>query len=441
MAAISLRKRILIEELSQLGESDQQIAAKVGVSLATVGKWRRRQQQPGTSIVNSQMGRPKRGALSTYPVELVAVLRKWRTNHPGWGPNTLWAELSKHPAWQGQPLPSRASIARWLKAEGYVKHYEKHGRLPQVVSPARYCHEEWEMDAKGHEPIPSLGLISLIQVNDVYSRAKLVSYPCWVGQERIERYPNTGDYQLVLRRAFVEWGLPDRLAVDRAHVFFDVNTETPFPTHFHLWMLALGVQVTFGRPAQPRDQAMTERSHQTWWWQAVQGQSFDQLEQLWQALETRRSFLNEDLPCRTLDDQAPLVAFPQARQPRRPYRPEWEENLLDLQRIYTFLGPCHWVRVSSSVGTVSLGGHNYSLGKDWYNREVNVCFDPQQHTFIFIDPSRSEKRLPIRWLSKAFLMGEFSPVACFSQLQLMLPFSLEAFRTCQLARLNETLPL
>ena len=438
MATTSLRKRVYIEEMARLRETDRQIAAKVGVSIYTVRKWRRRAQCDGSGVVRA-MGRPKQGALSSFPVEMRVMLRQWRNKHPGWGPKTLRAELEAHPAWKGRPLPSRASIARWLKQSGQVKPYKKQGHLPQVVSPAYACHEEWEMDARGHEHIPELGLISLIQVNDVYSRTKLISYPCWVGQERMERYPNTADYQLVLRRTFAEWGLPDRLAVDRAHVFFDDHGASPFPTRFHLWLVALGVQLTFGRPAQPRDQAITERSHQTWWAQVVQGQSFSHLSQLWQALETRRSFLNENLPCRSLGELAPLVAFPQARQPRRCYRPEWELDLLDLQRVYTYLATCHWVRISSGVGTISLGGFTYTLGKEWYHAEVRVSFDPDQHVFLLTAPPRPAKCIPMRCMSKAYLMGDFAPVACFQQLQLMLPFSVDDFRTWQLTRLNETL--
>jgi hypothetical protein len=421
-----------------MGMKDGQIAERLGLKPRTVRKWRQRWAKQGRAGVTSQMGRPKRGALSSFPAAIGEQLKRWREAHPGWGPKTLWVELVGHPAWRGEPLPSQASIGRWLQQTGKTRSYQKQPQLPQVLSPASACHEEWEMDARGHERIDGVGLVSLIQVNDLFSRVKLISYPCLVGQTHLERYPATQDYQLVLRRAFVEWGLPDRLAVDRAHVFLDVQGPTPFPTPLHLWLLALGVQLSFGRPNQPRDQAVTERSHQTWWAQVVLGQHFAGLDSLWQALERRRTFLNEDLPCESLGGSPPLIAFPQARQPRRRYRPEWEEDLLDLERIYHFLGQCRWFRRSSKVGTVSMGGHNYSLGKNWYNAEVEVRFDPQTHTFAFQAPPRPEKRLPIRWLSKAFLMGELTPLACWDQFQLMLPFSPEAWRTFHLTRLFET---
>jgi hypothetical protein len=438
MAGTSLRERVLIGELSQMGMKDRQIAERLGLKQRTVRKWRQKWAKQGQIGMVSRMGRPRRGALSSFPAEIRTQLKQWREAHPGWGPKTLWAEGANHAAWSGEPLPSRSSIGRWLQHSGQTRPYAKQPQLPQILSPASACHEEWEMDARGHELIEGVGMVSLIQVNDLFSRAKLISYPCLVGQMRLERYPATQDYQLVLRRAFVEWGLPERLAVDRAHVFLDVQSPTPFPTPLHLWLLALGVQLTFGRPGQPRDQAVTERSHQTWWAQVVSGQHFAGLDSLWQALEQRRTFLNEQLPCASLGERPPLVACPQVHQPRRRYRPEWEEAMLDLERIYHFLGECRWFRRSSKVGTVSMGGHNYSLGKDWYNTEVEVSFNPDAHSFLFRAPPRPEKRLPIRWLSKAFLMGELTPLACFTHFQLTLPFSPEAWRTLHLTRLFET---
>lgn len=438
MSGSSLHERVLVGELAQAGLTDRQIAEQLGLKQRTVRKWRRKWQQQGRAGIESKMGRPACGVLSTFPAEMERQLQGWRAAHPGWGAKTLWVELSKQPAFAGQPLPSRASIARWLKQNGLTRVYHRVPHLPQTLSLADACHEEWEMDALGQAVIEGVGWVSLIQVNDVFSHVKLISYPCFLGQTQLERYPATEDYQLVLRRAFLDWGLPDRLAVDRAHVFFDVNSPTPFPTRFHLWLLALGVQLTFGRPGQPRDQAITERSHQTWWAQVVEGQSFPGIDHLEQALTCRRTFLNEDLPCETLGDVAPLVAFPEARSPRRVYRPEWEERMLNLQRVYDYLGECHFFRLSSGVGTLSLGGHNYALGKDWYHAEVEVTCDPHKREFVFQSPGRETKRLPIRWLTKALLMGELTPLACFSQVQLALPFSPEDWRTLEVARLFET---
>ncbi len=106
----------------------------------------------------------------------------------------MHAEFGFEGLFPGEVLPSRASIARWLKATGQVQAFEKHSHLPhKALSPTQACHEEWELDARGYERIPEIGLISLIDLNDVFSRVKLLSYPCWLGQKKIEHFAHTDD--------------------------------------------------------------------------------------------------------------------------------------------------------------------------------------------------------------------------------------------------------
>jgi hypothetical protein len=128
-----------------------------------------------------------------------------------------------------------------------------------------------------------------------------LSYPVQVGEKRWQRHPNTEDYQLALRLAFLDWGLPQQVQVDHESVFFDNHIQSPFPTRLHLWLLALGIYLRFGRTHQPTDQAMTERSHQLWAAQVLRGQRFASWQALYQALRERRDFLNTRLPCAALD--------------------------------------------------------------------------------------------------------------------------------------------
>ena len=51
-----------------------------------------------------------------------------------------------------------------------------------------------------------------------------------------------------------------------------------------------------------------------------------------------------------------LVAHPELLAPRQPYRPEWELDLLDLNRVVGYLTLRAWIRTVSEVGRVSLGG-------------------------------------------------------------------------------------
>jgi len=435
MSDTTLHDRVMIYELAEAGCTDREIAERVGWSVPTVRKWRRRGQQAGRAGLMGRRGRPSLGALSSYSEALRKQLRVWREAHPGWGAKTLWAELARHPEFGQHRLPSRRSIARWLAEQGWTRRYDKIRELPQVARQvAQAPHVEWEMDACGYQRVPEVGLISLINLNDVYSRVKLMSYPCQVGQQRATRHPTTADYQLVLRLTFMDWGLPDRLAVDHDSVFHDNTSKSPFPTRFHLWLLALGVQLLFGRHHRPTDQAITERSHQLWTQQVLVGQTFASHPRLFAALQRRREFLNRHLPCDTLDDLPPLVACPQARLPRRGYRPEWETEMITLSPVYAYLATGEWFRQGSAVGTVSLGGQIYCLGPAWRRQEVAITFDPLDQLLVFRAAGQALlTRQPLKGLTPADLMGELWPLLAPLPVQLALPFTWQEYRVIRLS--------
>ena len=423
-----LEERMLMVELSRTGHPDREIAKQLGWSVFTVRKWRGREKREGRPGFASVMGRPVGGVLGTFPPRLIETLRGWREAHPGWGAKTLWAELKADERFGGQALPSVRSIARFLKAEGLVRPYERHNELPtadRVVPQAP--HEVWELDAKGWQEIPDIGAVSLINLNDRSSHVRLLSYPLPLKRGK------TADYQLVLRLAFTEWGLPDQLATDRDSVFHDNTAKSPFPTRLHLWLLALGVHLSLGRPNCPTDQAMTERSHQLWDRQLLAGQHFADWDTLYYQSLNRRDFLNYHLPCTALGNQPPLVACPQALTPRRLYRPEWEPDLLDLSRIYAFLTKGRWFRQTGKGGVLAIGAKFYTLGQAWQNRQVEIIFDPTDNMLVFFSPdAENVKRLPIKGITHQDLMGEMSPILTLPVFQLALPFSWDEWRLTRL---------
>jgi len=93
----TLQDRLAISARAAAGQTDPAIAAGLGCAVATVRKWRRKAQRQGRVGLTSGMGRPATGPLSTMPAALRATLRQWRQTHPGWGPDTLLAELRRHP--------------------------------------------------------------------------------------------------------------------------------------------------------------------------------------------------------------------------------------------------------------------------------------------------------------------------------------------------------
>ena len=421
----SLEERIEIGERWEAGQTDPEIAAAMGRPVSTVRKWRRKYQREGRVGLVSRMGRPPTGALGHFPLEMRDAVREMRERCPGWGPLTLRTELEDDRRFAGMRLPSRSRIAAFLKQEDLTRKYERHSELPQpqAVEPER-AHEEWEVDAQGVIKVPDLGSVSIININDLFSRLKVDSSPCLDTS-----HPNTLDYQVVLRRAFLRYGLPERVSLDHDSVFYDNASASPYPTTLHLWLIALGVEVRFIQQKPPAEHSVIERAHQTMNQQAVAGQTFADDSALQQSLSDRLDFLNCRFPSRSLGGQPPLVACPEAQHSGRPYRLEWEEDMLDMQRVYDYLAKGRWFRRTSSSGQFSLGSHRYNVGKDLGDQTLEITFDSQTRQLKCLSEGGSrEIRLPVQGLTADALMGELSPLLVLPAYQLALPFSRCAWR-------------
>ena len=420
----TLQQRLEIWERAQRGETDPQIAAAMQLKPETVRKWRRRAQHEGRSGLASRRGRSPRGLLSQASAELRQTVREWREAHPGWGPETLRLECQADPRFQGQPIPSRSRLAAFLKAEKLTRRYEHHADLQQPPSPSRLAaHDEWEMDAQGVRQVTGVGKVSIINLGDPYSHVRTGSQAC-LGKSKAD----TADYQLALRRAFLRYGLPHGLSLDHDSAFFDNTSASPYPSLLHLWAIALGLTVRFIHLGRPTEHGFIERTHQIVDQQTMLGVEFTEPVALQPALDKRLDFLNSDYPSRSLAGQAPLAAQPTADHSGRPYRPDQEADLLDLQRVYDYLAQHRWFRQVSAQGQFTLGTYRYGLGKAWANQTVEIHFDPHTQEFICqSEDGQRLQRLSSNGLSKAALMGELH-LSQFAPYQYAFPWSAEACR-------------
>jgi len=434
----TFEERVAILERASAGQSDAEIAAALHCSVWTIRKWRRIGQRQGRAGLAPPIGRPPTGPLGSITPALRDAILEMRRSHPGWGADTILAELHIDPLWAEHPLPSRARIAALFKHAKLTRRYNCHTDLPKPVAPPEGIpHDEWELDAQGPVLVENLGKVCLVNVIDTTSRLKVESYPCVDTTN-----PPLETYHLVLRRAFLATGLPRQISFDRGTVFFDNTTTSPFPTRLHLWLLALGVEVSFTRVHRPTDHAQVERVHQTMTLQALLGQSWSDATALWAGLDARRTMLNEHIPCRMLTGRAPLQAYPQAAHTGRFYRPEWEAELLDLNRVYRYLGTCRFFRRVAQNGSVALGGIYYYINSNYRGRAIEVTFDPEWALFRGQVAGVAEPvEIIPRGLTKEALMGEAGIIAALPAYQLALPFTHQAQRVMDYIPLMRRLTL
>jgi len=79
----SFAERLEIGERWADGQSDEEIASALGLSIWTVRKWRRKYQREGRAGLVSSIGRPATGALGSFPAAIRQAIRGMREVHPG----------------------------------------------------------------------------------------------------------------------------------------------------------------------------------------------------------------------------------------------------------------------------------------------------------------------------------------------------------------------
>jgi hypothetical protein len=260
--------------------------------------------------------------------------------------------------------------------------------------------------------------VSFINLLDVYSHVSIDSHAC----------PNVShargqEYQRVLRRAFIRYGLPEQISLDHDSAFYDNKSASPFPSVIHLWLIGLGVQVRFIHKRPPLEHSRIERHHQTIAGQAFAGQTFSDVAALQCSLQARMLFLNQEYPTHALNKQPPLRAFPQARHSGRIYTLTAEEQMLDMQRIYTYLQAGRWFRQVSAVGLFSLGGFGYNATTQFAEQTIEITFNATTRKLICLpEKSTTSFQFDIQGVTKSTLMGNALALPGYIPFQLALPF-------------------
>jgi hypothetical protein len=110
-------------KLHEEGQTYADIAELFGVSAMCVRFWCRRLRAGGG--VENGYHNPRRGSLSQFDPRLPAQVLALRRAHPHWGPESLLLHLRQDGQFADPPLPSRASLARFLHGFGEFRRGPK----------------------------------------------------------------------------------------------------------------------------------------------------------------------------------------------------------------------------------------------------------------------------------------------------------------------------
>jgi len=376
--------------LRQAGHSYSQIVEQTGWSIEMVGKICRAYQAGGEGALKGQpMGRPRRGALSSFePVVRYGCLRI-KCQHRGWGPEVVLAELAKRPWASRVKLPSASRIGAYFSQFGdRLVRARSHKQLPQAgpLEPAlRYVHACWQLDSIERFPLPNQHLVNILNLVDYATGLKIGSFVFTARRNGHGCRVSWPQMQDALRQAFSRWGLPDRIRTDRDRVIV-AQGNYPFPKFFSLWLVGLGIEHELIR--RVIENGSVERAHQTWQGRLSGYGPFDTLAE-WQAiLDYELWRMNAVLPSRGRNcrRRPPLLVYPEARSPRRFFRPQDELALFDLRRVQAYLADGKWLRKTSQTGNFAFNNQHFYLGRPFKNRVVQLTYQPNTGFLVTCPP-------------------------------------------------------
>ena len=406
------------------GATYPDIAHELGCAVETVRKHARRQRD---LQVPRARGRPARGILSTYLAELVEQAVTVKRAHPHWGPANVRLELQRQSGLPAAALPSPARLSALFRVrcpEAVQPH--RHQYYPERAVPkARSAHQRWQMDAKEKVLLADQAVASVLNVRDPVTAVMIARRAFLTTTEHHWRKLTLPEVQAVLRSAFAEWGRPLEIQTDHEDVYVGASTSD-FPSRFTLWLMGLNIQHVTSRSRHPTDQAQIERGHRTLGDMAWKDETFAHVPALQTVLDDRRQRYNTELPVKAADcdGQPPLSVHPTARFSGRPFHPELEWALFDLQRVDTFLAQQVWTRHVGEQGQVGVGSYHYYLGRDHAFQTVTVRFQPVTRTFRFESADGTHlATMPARGLDQADLIG-YLPLTESSPLIFQFPLPL-----------------
>lgn len=424
-APLTEAEKQYVYDRKQQGMSLAKIAQELDCALETARKWWRYKRDARRP---RRRGRPRTGILSTYPARIREEAVFLKRTHPHWGPANVKLEMKRRMHLEVDELPSNARLSALFRAEcpEAVQPRQKH-HYPEKAPPKASCpHERWQIDEKEAVRVGDREWANILNIRDPVGALMIASRAFLTTTEKAWRKLDRQEVQDTLREAFQRWGLPLQIQTDHGKKYVG-NSQASFPALFTLWLVGLGIDHIVSRSRRPTDQPQVERSHRTVGDMSWKDQHFDTVEQLQALVDDCCQRYNYEFPVQAARCAGcpPLEVYPWAHHSGRPFHPELEWELFDLQRVDAYLADYVWTRPVSQHGEVKIGRHRYHVGCIHAGQTISVRFVPDQRAFRFeaSDGSWSVDR-PAIGLDKVDIIGRM-PIEAAHPLVFQLPLPLE----------------
>jgi transposase InsO family protein len=329
----------LREEFVSLAADDtisfSQLCQRFEISRQTGYKWLERHREQGRAGLADRSRRPHHSPARS-PDQIVERVLALRQQY-GWGGRKIERRLRDLGHTE---VPAPATITEILRRHGMIAARESARRQHWQRFEHEHPNSLWQMDFKGDFQTLHSGRCSPLTVIDDHSRFNIVLRACSRTTTEVVRAE--------LVQAFQCYGLPSRINTDNGAPWGSPSAPGQI-TELAVWLIRLGVQVSYSRPHHPQTNGKDERFHRTLKAEVLQRHTFTTHEHVQQELNRWRHVYNTERPHEALDMATPMTRYRLSPRAMPAHLPEPE------------YGPDDEVLLVNSNGLVRLRGQSFRL--------------------------------------------------------------------------------
>lgn len=263
------------------GVSVTELARRFGISRKTAYKWlgRASEGEPLKDRPRCPHASPAR--TGDAMAEAVLALRR---QHPCWGGRKLHRVLCN----QGLAnVPAPSTITHLLRRHGLIADDRPGASRPWQRFEHATPNDLWQMDFKGTLAVGE-GRCDPLTVLDDHSRYNLALRA-------------TADMRMATVRdalidVFRRYGLPVRMNMDNGSPWGSPGGDSRGLSALSLWLVRLGIRVSFSAPAHPQTNGKDERFHRSLKAEVFNGRTWTDHAQVQRALDDWRAVYNHRRP-------------------------------------------------------------------------------------------------------------------------------------------------
>ncbi|WP_132147729.1 IS481 family transposase [Luteibacter rhizovicinus] len=324
-----------------------QLALRFGISRKTAHKWLRR--EAAGEPVSEHSRRPRHSPCQTSAAVEAAVV-KLRLAQPAWGGRTLSRILRD----SGQDAPPPSTVNHILRRHGLLGR----DRAISATHWHRFEHpgpnDLWQMDHKGPICVGQRPCSPLTVLDD-HSRYNLI-----LKASSDLRGASVKD---ALTEAFRRYGLPLRMNMDNGSPWGIGYGHSRSLSTLALWLVRLGIHLSFSAPFHPQTNGKIERFHRTLKVELLSRYTFTSFAQAQLAFDRWRDIYNGLRPHQGINMDVPVDryqasprAFPEVF-PEIEYAPDDQLLKVAMRGRLRFKGRIHQVSVALSGYIVAARPH------------------------------------------------------------------------------------